>query len=389
MTDRQKHLSRNVVIVAFVALASGFGQDLISPALPGFLLALGASHADIGLIDGLLNGATAIFRLVSGILSDNIRERKGLVFVGYVVSSLARPLLSLASSFPGVAILRIADGIGKGTKDAPRDALVAESSAGIRGKAFGFHRLIDTAGSVLGPLAASGILIALGTGISSYRLIFLLSALPGLVALALIIFGVHEPEHQGKKPASPKKQFPMVFWIFLFGSIVAMLTRANDAIVLLRASASGIPQAWIPAVFAGFTLLYAVVSYPIGVWSDRIGRLPFIVGGWAVLGLAEAAFAFSGSASILAGFVLYGLFYAMTEGSGRAFIADIIPFESRGTAYALFHASTGIALIIGGFAIGKIWDTASLATAFECAAVGSMVAALILLPLLGKKNKIS
>lgn len=385
---RGARLPRNVFVVALVALASGFGQDLVAPALPGFLLALGATRADIGLVDGLLNGATALFRLVSGVLSDRLRNRKGLVFLGYALSSVARPLLAVAGSFPAVVALRVADGIGKGTKDAPRDALVADSSAGIRGKAFGFHRLVDTAGSVFGPLAASAILLAFAPTLQSYRIIFALAAIPGLVALALILLGIREPRRTAAAVSAAPRAFPAAFWIFLAGSTVAMLTRANDALVLVRAAEAGIAPAWIPAVFGGFTLLYALLSYPIGVWSDRAGRLPFIVGGWAVLAVAEAGFALSASVpAVLGVFLLYGLFYALTEGSGRALIADLIPVASRGTAYALFHAVTGGALILGGFGIGRIWDAVSLQAAFGVAAVGSALGAAILAPLLLRTRK--
>lgn len=384
MADRP-HLPRNVIIVAFVALASGFGQDLVAPALPGFLLALGATRGDIGLVDGLLNGATAIFRLVSGMVSDRLKDRKRLVFAGYAISSVARPLLALTGGFAAVVGLRIADGIGKGTKDAPRDALVADSSASIHGRAFGFHRLVDTAGSVLGPLVASTILITIGTSLANYRLIFALSAIPGIIALALIVWGIREPARTARARIVLRNSFPAAFWIFLAGTTIAMLTRVNDALVLVRAADGGVPQSWIPALFGGFTLLYALASYPIGIWSDRVGRLPFLVGGWAVLAVAETGFALAGSeSSVVAIFVLYGLFYALTEGSGRALISDLIPTESRGTAYAVFHAVTGAALILGGLGIGRIWDAWSFQAAFGIGAAGSACGALILSTLLFK-----
>jgi MFS family permease len=391
---RRPHLApripRNVLIVAFVALASGFGQDLIAPALPGFLLVLGIARAEIGFLDGLLNGTTAFFRLVSGILSDRARKRKTLVFIGYALSSIARPLLTFASSVPFIAALRAADGMGKGTKDAPRDALIADSSEGIRGKAFGFHRLIDTAGSVFGPLAASAILLTFASGLGGYRLIFALSVIPGVIALGLIAFGVREPNPVARIRAAKRRPFPAAYWIFLIGTTFAMLTRVNDALVLVRAADAGIPTPWIPAVFGAFTLLYALLSYPIGVWSDRIGRLPFLVGGWFVLAFAEAAFALVASeASLIIPFALYGLFYALTEGSGRAFIADLVPAESRGTAYAIFHAVTGLALIFGGYGIGRIWDAFSLGAAFGTAAAGSALGAFILAFLLFGRQKIS
>ncbi len=381
-------IPRNVLIVAFVALASGFGQDLITPALPGFLLALGIARTEIGFLDGLLNGTTALFRLVSGILSDRARKRKSLVFIGYALSSVARPLLVFASTIPFIAALRTIDGVGKGTKDAPRDALIADSSDGIRGKAFGFHRLVDTAGSVLGPFAASVILLTVASGLAGYRLIFALSAIPGAIALGLIFFGVREPNPVVRQRRAKHRGFPAAFWIFLGGTTLAMLTRANDALVLVRAADAGIPAPWIPAVFGAFTLLYALLSYPIGVWSDRVGRLPFLVGGWFVLAAAEAMFAIVGSeASLIIPFALFGLFYALTEGSGRAFIADLVPEESRGTAYAIFQAVTGVALIIGGYGIGRIWDTISLGTAFGTAAIGSAIGAIVLAFLLANQRR--
>ncbi|TAL20006.1 MFS transporter [Patescibacteria group bacterium] len=378
MSARQK-IPRNAFILAFVALASGLGQDLVAPALPGFLLALGAARAEIGLIDGLLNGATAAFRLISGLLSDRLRQRKLLVLAGYALSSIARPLLAFAKTFPAVAALRLADGIGKGTKDAPRDALVAEAAAEIRGRAFGFHRLVDTAGSVIGPLIASIILLYFAAGPEGYRLVFALSAIPGAIALALIIFGVREKKRAENPAKTGSRAFPAAFWIFLAATTIAMLTRANDALVLVRAADSGVPAAWLPALFGGFTLLYALMSYPIGVWSDRLGRLPFLISGWLTLAVAEAGFAlFQTTASVVAIFIFYGMFYALTEGTGRAFIADLVPENSRGTAYAVFHAATGAALILGGFGIGRVWDAVSLQAAFTTTAIGSAVAALIL-----------
>lgn len=379
MTTRPK-LPRNIIIVAFVALASGFGQDLVAPILPGFLVALGVSRAGIGVIDGLLQGSTAAFRFVSGILSDRFRSRKGLVFLGYAASSAARPLLALAGSFGAIAALRALDGAGKGTKDAPRDALVADSAGtAIRGRAFGFHRLVDTAGSVFGPLLAGVILLSLTPSLGSYRLIFALAAIPGAIALLLIAFGIREPSKISKLKSHISTPLPPVFWIFTVGTALAMLTRVNDSLFLVRAGDAGISAAWIPILFGGFTLLYALLSYPIGIWSDRVGRLPLIVAGWIVLAVAELGFAFSPRiATALPLFALFGLFYALTEGSGRAIIADFVSSNSRGTAYAVFHSTTGLAVIAGGYGLGKIWDVFTPTAAFTLAAAGSLLGALII-----------
>lgn len=377
MIERPK-IPRNVIIIAFVALASGFGQDLITPVLPAYLTLIGVSAAGIGLIDGLLQGATSLFRFVSGILSDRYRNRKGLVFFGYALSSLARPLLALAGTFGSVAALRFADGVGKGTKDAPRDALVAASSpAGEHGRAFGFHRLVDTAGSVLGPLVAAGLLLFLTPSLATYRLIFLLAVIPGAVALGLIWFGVREPAPV-QEAAAGTGRLPWVFWLFTAAVTLAMLTKVNDSLFLVRAALLGIPKPWIPVLFAGFTLVYALASYPIGIWSDRVGKMPLMLAGWIILGGVELGFAKTVPlAGALALFALYGLFYALTEGTGRAFIADAVPPAAHGRAFAVYYTLTGIAVIAGGWGLGRLWDTISPAATFHLAAAGSFAAALI------------
>ncbi|OGL65599.1 hypothetical protein A3B21_03430 [Candidatus Uhrbacteria bacterium RIFCSPLOWO2_01_FULL_47_24] len=385
-------IPRNVIIVAFVALASGFGQDLIVPILPGFLAALGISRAGIGLIDGLLQGSTSIFRFISGILSDKFKNRKFFVFLGYALSSVARPLLALTGTLSAVATLRTIDGVGKGMKDAPRDALIADSAhEKARGRAFGFQRLIDTAGSVLGPLVAAGLLLLFLPTLSTYRLIFALAIIPGAIALALIAFGIREPKPTERAPLQLRKKFPWQFWLFTGGTTIAMLTKINESLFLVRAHDVGIPIAWIPVLFAGFTLLYALLSYPLGIWSDRIGKLPLITAGWFVLAIVEFGFAKTPPfAATLFLFALYGLFFALTEGSGRALIADLVPQGARGSAYAVFHTIVGLGVILGGYMLGRIWDTISPATAFHVASAGSLLGFLVLLMLvLADKSTLS
>lgn len=390
MESPRPKIPRNVIVVAFVALASGFGQDLITPVLPLFLSGLGLGRASIGLIDGLLQGSTNIFRFVSGILSDRFKNRKKFVFLGYALSSIARPLLALVGSFGYVAALRVIDGVGKGTKDAPRDSLVADSAvSAIRGRAFGFHRLVDTAGSVLGPLAAAGILFALTPSLGAYRVIFALAAIPGLIALALIFFGIKEPPTVSKKPTELGKKLPWQFWVFTLGTTIATLTKINDSLFLVRASDIGIPQPWVPVLFAGFTLIYALLSYPIGIWSDRVGRMPLVAAGWLVLAAVEFGFSRDPSVSLaLALFAFYGLFFALTEGSGRVLIADYVPQEARGTAYGVFYTFVGMAVIGGGYGLGRIWDKMSPEAAFTVAAAGSLIGFVIffIISLQGKKK---
>ncbi len=391
MKNTKPKIPRNVIVIAFVALASGFGQDLITPVIPAYLAMIGVSHAGIGIIDGLLQGATSIFRFISGIISDRFKKRKLFVFVGYALSSVARPLLALTATFSSVAFLRVADGIGKGTKDAPRDALIADSTlATSTGRVFGFHRVNDTAGSVLGPLVAATLLFLLTPSLQTYRIIFLISAIPGTIALALILFAVREPEVISKIKVLYNKKFPWQFWIFTIGTAIAMLTKINDSLFLVRANDIGISRQWIPILFAAFTLIYALLSYPIGILSDRFGKLPFITAGWLILTFVEFGFAFEPSIAVaLALFGFYGLFYALTEGSGRALIADLVPPEARGSAYAVFHTIVGLAIIFGGYGLGHIWDNSSAQTTFSLSAIGSAIGFLVLLTILivNKKKK--
>jgi MFS family permease len=391
MEEKRPKIPRNIIVIAFVALASGFGQDMITPVLPAFLALSGLNGAAIGLIDGLLQGATSILRFISGALSDRFRNRKWFVLAGYALSSISRPLLALGGGFAPIAVLRTVDGVGKGSKDAPRDALVADSApTGKSGRAFGFHRMIDTSGSVFGPLLAAALLFIFLPSLKTYRLIFALTAIPGAVALCLIIFGIREPHAASASRGTSihKTGLTWKFWLFTIGMTVAMLTKINDSLFLLRSQSVGVPSGWVPVLFAGFTLVYALVSYPIGIWSDRFGKLPFIAGGWLLLALVEFGFARDPSlpgALIL--FASYGLFYALTESSGRAFIADVVGGGSRGTAFGIYYTLTGVAVIAGGYGLGKIWDTIRPEAAFTVASLGSLLGFIIFVALIFNDKK--
>ena len=384
----QPKIPRTILVLGFVALASGFGQDLISSVLPGYLALLAFSRADIGLIDGLLQGATNIFRFVSGWLSDRVQSRKRLAFFGYALSSLSRPLLAFMSGFLLIVGLRVIDGIGKGTKDAPRDALVADAAiSGESGRAFGFHRMIDTAGSVFGPLLAFTLLAFLLPSLSTYRLIFALSAIPGAVALGLIWFGVKEPAAAARKISRLASPLPWQFWAFTAAMSIATLTKINDSLFLVRAHDLGVPATAIPLLFGGFTLIYAALSYPIGILSDKIGKMPLLAIGWMLLAVVEFGFSIDpGLPMTLLLFAGYGLFFALTEGSGRAFIADTVGSSGRGLAYGVYYTALGLALIIGGYVLGAVWDKQTPELAFRLAAIGSLVGGFILYGLIKKSS---
>jgi MFS family permease len=285
----------------------------------------------------------------------------------------------LTAAFLPIAAVRVVDGVGKGMKDAPRDALLADDALpNTRGRVFGFSRMVDTAGSVVGPLVAFVILASLAPTISAYRLIFALTVIPGAIALALIWFGVRERSPE-KRRVAEKGAMPREFWVFSIGMTIALLTKVNDSLFLVRAQDLGISKTLIPLLFGGFTLLYAVFSYPIGIWSDRIGKMPLLIAGWILLAAVELGFSFHPSLILtLVLFAGYGMFFALTEGSARAFIADAVEQTKRGRAYGIYYTLTGVGLILGGYFLGRIWDLGSPQLAFQLSAVGSMLGAFVL-----------
>jgi len=206
---------------------------------------------------------------------------------------------------------------------------------------------------------------------------------PGAVALGLILFGIREPEQPRARRAGGASKLPPKFWIFTAAMSVAMLTKMNDSLFLSRTQDVGVPAAWIPVVFAGFTLIYALLSYPLGAWSDRVGRLPLLAAGWLLLAAVELGFGLLGNVpAALILLVGYGGFYALTEGSGRAMVADLAPPEARGTAYAVFYVSVGLAVILGGFGLGRLWDSVSPSAAFTVSAAGSALGGLLFLAMM-------
>lgn len=386
----KRTIPRNVLIVGIIALFSGFSQDIISPIFPAYLSLLGLGGAAIGLIDGLLQGSVYLFRLISGVLSDKFHNRKWFVFAGYFLSAVSRPLLAIAGTVPIIGALRVADGIGKGTKDAPRDALIADSTQiKSQGRAFGFHRVVDTLGSVIGPLLAAGLLFVFQPSLASYRLIMALTIIPGIIVILLIIFGIQEKTVAQVSQKSPSK-LPVLFWIFVMLNTLLLLTRVNDSLILLRLGQIHGNAELVPLLFAFFTLVYAGLAYPIGILSDKIGTLPLICFGWGLLTIAEFGLSFStGIAGTLGLLVLFGAFLAFTEGSARAFIATLVTAENRGRAYSYYYFFISMAVIVGGYIIGKIWDDVSPSFAMRISSLGTLISTLLFMALIFRMKKMN
>jgi MFS family permease len=382
-----KGISGNVLILGLVSFLTDVSSEMIYPLLPLFLTTvLGAGPAFLGIIEGIAESTSSLLKLVSGIWSDRVRDRKGFILGGYGLSSLARPLVAVATGPLGVLAVRFFDRVGKGIRTSPRDALIADSvEPSLRGTAFGFHRSMDHAGALVGPLIAAALL---GYVTSDLRTIFWLSAIPGALAVLLIIFKVRDtrrvlpqaPVDRNFLRTIPKGRLRSYLIILL----VFTLGNSSDTFLLLKAGKSGIGLAQITLLWTFFHFIKMSASLPFGALSDRIGRKGVIIAGWLVYAVTYFGFAHAESPSQIWGlFALYGLFYGLTEGVEKALLADIVSPEERGAAYGWYNCAIGIGALPASILFGIVWETWGAAVAFTLGAGLAGVAAvlLILLPL--------
>jgi MFS family permease len=373
-------LHRNVKALGVVSLLTDASSEMIYPLLPAFLTGpLRAGPALLGVIEGLAETVAAVAKVVSGRVSDRLPRRKPLVVAGYGLSSLARPLVALAAAPVHVLAVRLADRLGKGVRGAPRDALLAEvTPTDQRGRAYGFHRAMDHAGAMVGPLLASVVLLFT----EDLRVVFAAAAVPAALAMATLIFGVREERRAPAAPPTPARPdsgSPLESGFRRYLVVLAVFTLGNssDAFLLLRAQETGLPVALIPALWAWHHLIKAGGSTWGGTLSDRVGRKRAILLGWAVYGLSYAGFALAGSPLAIVGlFAVYGVFHALTEGPERALVADLAGPEVTGRAFGLFHAVTGAALLPASLLTGLLWQrfgaTAALGTGAALAGVAAL-----------------
>ena len=381
-------LGRNVIALSVVSLLTDVSSEMIYPLLPVFLSAtLGVSAGIIGTIEGAAESTASLLKLFSGWWSDRVRRRKPLVVTGYALATLARPLVAIAQSASHVLAIRLTDRVGKGIRTAPRDALIAESvDPSIRGRAFGFHRAADHTGAVLGPLLAFALI---GSAHVEIRTVFWIAAIPGVLALMVLILGVREaarvstefpqPAARSTQSNRPDLSTPLdaSFWKFLVVMLVFTLGNSTDAFLLLRATQLGVPVALIPILWAVLHVVKAATSGPGGALSDRVGRKPMIVAGWLLYAMVYFAFGFAtGAWQVWVLFAIYGVFFGLTEGAEKALVSDLVPASRRGAAFGWYHLTIGLAALPASIMFGVIWDRAGATTAFVVGGTLALVAAL-------------
>jgi len=370
--------------LGFVSMLMDISSEMIHSLLPLFMVGvLGANAITVGLIEGMAEATALIIKIFSGAFSDYLGKRKGLALFGYVLGALTKPLFAVAPTMSVVLTARLLDRAGKGIRGAPRDALVADiSPAEIRGAAFGLRQSLDTAGAFLGPLLAVGLMLLWA---NDFRAVFWVAVIPGLLAVALLLFGVHEPDrHQGGKKVNPiqreniKRLNASYWWVVGVGAVFT-LARFSEAFLVLRAEQGGIPVALVPLVMVAMNLVYAGSAYPFGKLSDRMSHKKLLAWGLVVLIAADLVLATDNHwTTVLVGVALWGIHMGITQGLLATMVADTAPIDLRGTAFGLFNLVSGAALLIASVVAGLLWDQLGASFTFYAGA-GFCIIALIAL----------
>lgn len=387
-----KKLGRTVKVLGLVSLFTDASSEMIYPLLPIFLSSvLGAGAATIGVIEGVAEGTASVLKGFSGYISDRLHKRKALILAGYGLSALTKPFFAAAGAAWQVLVIRFADRVGKGIRTAPRDAMIAESTdKAIWGKAYGFHRAMDTLGAIVGPGMAFLLMWALsGQGDDRYRWVFLAAFIPGLVAVCLIFFVLEEQPFKSRVrfPGIRLSGFDRGYKMLLMVVAVFTLGNSSDAFLLLKAQdifeQAGISGAMVPVliplIWLTFNVVYSAVSMPAGILSDRIGRKETLLIGFLLYSLIYLGFAFAGSTLVVwLLMAAYGVFYGLTEGVMKAYVADLSPQEMKGTAFGVYHATDGISRLLASVIFGVLWQLYGAAAAFLFGAGLAMIAAFLL-----------
>lgn len=348
--------------LGFVSLLMDVSSELIHSLLPVFMFTvLGVSAFTIGLIEGAAEATALIVKVFSGAISDYWGKRKPLAILGYGLGAISKPLFALATGAGLVVAARLIDRVGKGIRGAPRDALVADiAPPELRGAAFGLRQSLDTVGAFLGPLLAMGLMLLWA---NDFRAVFWVAIIPAFLAVALLFFGVQEPERlQDGKRANPirrenLRRLPGAYWWIVGIGAVFTLARFSEAFLVLRALQGGLPIAFTPLVLIGMNVIYAVSAYPFGKLSDSMSHSKLLAWGLVVLIAADAVLAYSNQWGwVWAGISLWGLHMGMTQGLLATMVADTAPADLRGTAYGFFNLMSGIAMLVASALAGLLWD---------------------------------
>lgn len=376
-------LPRAIWVLGFVSLFMDISSEMVHSLLPMFLVGpLGLSVLVVGLIEGVAEATALVTKVFSGALSDWLGRRKVLAVAGYALGALTKPAFALAQGAGVVVAARFIDRIGKGVREAPRDALIADvTPAPLRGAAYGLRQALDTVGACTGPLLAMGLMALFS---DDFRAVFWVAVLPGLVAVALLAFGVREPVREAtSSPTNPIRREALArlggdYWAVVGVGGVFALARFSEAFLVLRAGQIGIPIGLVPLVMVVMNLVYAATAYPFGKLADRMSHARLLAWGLAALVSADLLLGMANHwALLLAGTALWGLHMGLTQGLLAAMVAGTSPADLRGTAFGLFNLVSGVALLAASAVAGALWDRFGAPAAFAggaCFALLSLAA---------------
>jgi len=378
---RRRALPGSIWALGFVSLFMDTSSELIHSLLPVFMASvLGASVATIGMIEGIAEATAAISKVFSGAISDYFRKRKFLVLLGYGLAAFTKPVFPLAQSIGWVFAARFIDRIGKGIRGAPRDALVADIvPPEMRGAAYGLRQALDSVGAFAGPLLAVAFMALLANNI---RNVMWVAVIPAFLCIALIIFGVREPDDA--KSSSPRKRLALAnakrlslrYWLIVLLGAVFTLARFSDAFLILRAQNVGLAMGFVPLIMIVMNVIYSACAYPAGAAADRFPPRMLLVAGLGMLIVSDALLAAARSpllAFIGAGF--WGLHMAFTQGLLTKLVANTAPDELRGTAFGVFNLVSGVALLLASVIAGALWTAIGPAATFIAGAAFAALAA--------------
>ena len=369
-------------VLGFVSMLMDISSEMVHSLLPLFMVTmLGASAFTVGIIEGLAESTALIVKVFSGVISDYLGKRKGLAVYGYALGAITKPLFAIAPTIGIVLTARLLDRVGKGIRGAPRDALVADiAPAHLRGAAFGLRQSLDTVGAFLGPLFAVGLMLLWA---NDFQAVFWVAVIPGLMAVALLIFGVKEPESQTSaarlNPIRREnlKRLGKSYWFVVGIGAIFTLARFSEAFLVLRAQQGGIPIALVPLVMVAMNLIYAVSAYPFGKLSDSMSHTKLLALGLVVLIAADVVLASSNHwAVVLCGVALWGIHMGITQGLLATMVANTAPEDLRGTAYGFFNLMSGLAMLISSVLAGLLWDKLGAPFTFYAGAIFCVIALL-------------
>lgn len=378
---RSSTLPANVKVLGLASLLNDTASEIVFPLLPTFLISvLGGNRFYLGLIEGLADSIASLLKLWSGGRSDQAGRRKGFILFGYFTTSLARPVIGVITAPWQLLGLRVLDRISKGIRSAPRDALVADSTdPSMRGRAFGFNRAMDHLGATIGPLLAWGFL-ELWPG--EFRPLFALTLLPGILLVLLIVLGLREvppKEAPRAKLHLTLQPFERKFRLYLLALLVFTLGNSSDAFLLVRAGELGVPVAMLPLLWAAFHILKSAGNWFLGHAVDRFGARPFLFLGWFVYAAVYLAFALATEAwHAWLFFLIYALFYGLTEPAEKTLVTQLAGPERKGLAFGWYNCAIGMGALPASLIFGSLYEMIGPLAAFGFSAGLAAVAAILL-----------